>query len=485
MDFLQIIINQKVRGLMKSNLFIALFVFLSGGVVNSNAQTLDVSVLQFNEFLGYVKKHHPIVKQAELVIDASQAQLMKARGGFDPKIEVDYDRKKFENSEYYNKLNASFKIPTWYGIELKANFEEADGLYVNPENNLPEDGLYSAGISFSLAQGLVINERVASLKKAKLFREQAKADRDILVNTILYEAALAYFKWLQLYNETLIFEEFLNNATIRYNGIKKSVEVGEAAAIDSVEAKIAVNDRKLSLEKSRIQLLKAKLQVSNYLWLQNNIPVELEDAVIPDVHSELIVDKTLNIDNLIEREFLLETHPKLQSLNYKSQSLNIEKQLKGNMLLPVIDFQYNFLSETPNVSRSFNTSSYKSGLNISFPLFLRKERGDLKLAKVKLQDVEYEIVSTKLNIQNKILGIKQELNSYTKQNMLLTDILSDYQRMVSAEERKFNAGESSLFLINNRESKLIDAKLKAAELENKFLSTKALLFNNLAVNPEF
>jgi len=37
--------------------------------------------------------------------------------------------------------------------------------------------------------------------------------------------------------------------------------------------------------------------------------------------------------------------------------------------------------------------------------------------------------------------------------------------------------------VNTRESKLIDAKLKAIELQNMFFSTKALLFNNLIVNP--
>ena len=142
------------------------------------------SVLRFDEFLGYVKAYHPVVKQVSLIIDESQATLMKARGAFDPILEVDYDRKKFKNTEYFDKLNATFKIPTWYGIELKANFEENEGLFLNPEGTLPQDGLYSAGVSFSVAQGLLINKRMASVKQAKLFREQAKADRDILVNTI-------------------------------------------------------------------------------------------------------------------------------------------------------------------------------------------------------------------------------------------------------------------------------------------------------------
>ena len=84
-------------------------------------------VLRFDEYLGYVKKFHPIVKQAQLVIDESQAKLMKSRGAFDPKFEVDYDRKKFKGTEYFDKLNSMFKIPTWFGVELKASFEENTG----------------------------------------------------------------------------------------------------------------------------------------------------------------------------------------------------------------------------------------------------------------------------------------------------------------------------------------------------------------------
>jgi hypothetical protein len=51
----------------------------------------------YNEFLGYVKKYHPMVKNANLEVSKAQANLMMARGGFDPKIEVDFSQKKFKD----------------------------------------------------------------------------------------------------------------------------------------------------------------------------------------------------------------------------------------------------------------------------------------------------------------------------------------------------------------------------------------------------
>lgn len=450
------------------------------------SQTNDLqNVLRFDEYLGFVKKFHPIVKQAELVIDESQAKLMKSRGAFDPKIDVDYDRKKFKGTEYFDKLNGTFKIPTWFGVELKAAFEENSGDFLNPEAFVPDDGLFSAGVSVPVLRGLLINDRMASLKQAKLFREQAKADRDIFVNNILFEASKVYFEWLQAYNELKLFENFLINAERRYNGIVRGVELGEYAQIDATEARIAFNNRKLSLEQSRIKMLKASLELSTFLWLDNNIPVELQPNVIPDVDTEPIVDATFDINQLRSDEFAVDLHPKMQSLDFKLQSLDVERRLKANMLLPRLDLEYNFLTETPDIGNSFNTAEYKGGVNISMPLFLRKERGDLKLAKIKLSDTEFEINATRVNLENKINALKQELDSYVTQNEITVEMVSDYQQMLSAEERKFQLGGSSLFLVNSRESKLIDGQLKAIEIQNKFFITKAKLFNSLAVNPDF
>ena len=204
--------------------------------------------------------------------------------------------------------------------------------------------------------------------------------------------------------------------------------------------------------------------------------------MIPDVNTFNTIDVTLNTSGLDMESFDIESHPKLQSLDYKFKSLSIEKRLKLNNLLPQIDLQYNFLSQTPEVARSFSTSAYKSGVNISFPMFLRKERGDLKLAKIKLQNTKFDIQNTRVSLKNKIDGINQELDSYILQNDFTDTIVDDYSKMLSAEERKFFLGESSLFLVNSRESKLIDAKLKAIDIENNFFKTKASLFNVLALS---
>jgi outer membrane protein TolC len=463
------------------NLVLILFFFTA---IIPRLQAQDSIVLQFNEYLGYVKKYHPIAKQAELAIGMGQANLMKSRGGFDPKIEVDYARKEFKGTEYYDELNATFKIPTWYGIDLKGNFEQNEGAFLNPAETVPTQGLYSAGVAVSLGRGSWINERMATLKQAKFFREQTIADRDLLVNQILFDASLTYFDWLQAYRDSKVFSNFLNNAQIRFEGIKKSAQAGEIAAIDTVEAKIAVQSRALELEQARVRFRNKSFELSNFLWLNDNIPLELQSNVIPEEDIAADIDSTLEILGKPLDSFTVQNHPKLKSLGFKIDGLVVDKRLKINKLLPTIDVDYNFLTETPEFSNSFVTDQYKGGLTLQMPLFLRKERGDLRLAKIKLQDAEFEFDNAQIEIRNKVFAIYNELVSFQTQNVLIQDIVTNTRALLSAEERKFSFGESSLFLINTRESKLIDAVLKQNLVQNKYYSAKAKLFNSLAVNPE-
>ena len=449
---------------------------------NQYAQDKVNDVMTLPEYLGYVKSYHPIVKQANLVINNSEAKLLKARGAFDPKIEVDFDKKRFREKEYYNQLNGAFKIPTWYGVEFKANFEQNDGVFLNSENKVPLDGLYSAGVSVSLARGLLNNKRMAALKQAKFFLNQAKEEQQIVVNTILYNASLSYFNWLKTYNEKRVFNSFLTNAIVRFEGTKRGFQEGSKPAIDTIEAGITLNSRRLNLEKGRIKLVKSSLELSNYLWLNENTPIELKENIIPDLNTFDTIDRTFNIALFNNEDFDIENHPKIKALGFKIKSLDVNRRLKLNNLLPKIDLQYNFISANGNQINSFNNSNYKAGINFSMPLFVRKERGNLALAKIKLRDQKLENEAIKVVIKNKINAIQKELSSYILQNDLTFKIVRDYDVLLKAEERKFFLGESSLFLVNFREEKYINSKLKAISLENAFFEAKASLFKEAVIS---
>ena len=78
--------------------------------------------------------------------------------------------------------------------------------------------------------------------------------------------------------------------------------------------------------------------------------------------------------------------------------------------------------------------------------------------------------------------MQQELSSFVTQTNFINGIVRDYTTLLNAEDRKFFMGESSLFLVNSRESKLIESKLKAIDIQNLFLKTKSKLFKAAVIS---
>lgn len=451
-----------------------LFFILFSVSVFSQATSKELS---FEEYLGFVKKFHPLVKTANLEINKAQANLMMSRGAFDPKVEVDFSKKQFKDKDYYSILNSSFKIPTWYGIELKAGFDNNEGVFLNPENTVPNQGLTSLGINIPLGQGLLINQRMADLRKAKIQLQLSQAERKLNAIEVLHEASIAYFNWKKTFDETQLYQNYLNNAQIRFKGIKSLIEQGDKPAIDSVEAKIILKNRLLSLEDANLKLTKSKLELSNFLWLENNIPLELASAIIPEENLISSVQNTLKTSDLT-MDFLLNSHPKISALENKIAILDVERKLKANLLLPKIDIGYSYLSE-PSYIDNYKVENYKIGLNFTYPLFLRKERGNLKITKFKLQETKFALDIEKVQLTNKIASQKAEITSLLKQKNYVLDLVIDNNVMLTSEERLFSFGESSLFLINARENNLVTAQLSKIAIENRFYISNADLYKTL------
>lgn len=458
--------------------YILVWFFLIFTTPEAQSQSInDAEVLTLSTYIDYVKMFHPVVKQANLTIEEGEALLLQARGGFDPNIQVDWNNKQFQGTSYYEKLNATFKIPTWFGIEVMGQMEENSGTFLNPENLTTNNPLYSMGIAIPLGRDLLINKRMASLKQAKIFKQQAAEEQQLLLNSILYEAVIAYVEWLRAYNELQLFTDFVENAKVRFEGIKRSVIEGELAAIDSLEARIILNDRKLSLENSKLNFIKTRLELSNYLWYEQNIPLELDENTIPDLQTVDKIDNQLDILNIALESYNSDSHPFLKSLQFQKEQQLVQRNLFRNDLLPRLDLKYNFLTTTPLELSSISDNNYTAGIQFSYPLFLRRERANLRLANIVVRDLEYEIASTRLSIEVNVAKINRQITSIEIQDDFLKKIVTDTQQLLLAEERKFEIGESSIFLVNMRENNFIDAKLKTIALENTLLQAKAGLFN--------
>lgn len=443
-------------------------------VALAHAQTGSQSVLTFEDFNAIVRQHHPMAVQAELIRKKGEATVQMARGGFDPKIGTDISQKYFKGDQYYSLIDAGLKVPTWFGIEAYAGYEQNGGSYLNPENSTSGGGLAYAGISVPIGRGLFIDERRAELRSAQIYEKSTEVEQRLMMNELLYEAGKAYWNWFEKYQVLQVYREALDLAQFRFTAVKQQAELGDRPSIDTLEAGIQVQNRMLALQQAELDFRNSSALLSIYLWESGQIPLELEETTIPVDKSTVLLRTTEGL--LLDRmDSLIAYHPYLQQYRYKIDQLKIERRLKIENLKPQLDLKYNALNQVVgnNPFADLSINNYNWGLQFSMPIPLRKERGALRLAKLKIQNAELDVVDTQAQIGYKITASLNEWNTTREQTQLYERTVRDYLGLLDGERSKFDVGESSLFMVNSRELGYINAQIKYLELLAK--NRKAVL----------
>ena len=71
-------------------------------------------------------------------------------------------------------------------------------------------------------------------------------------------------------------------------------------------------------------------------------------------------------------------------------------------------------------------------------------------------------------VENKIRSYRNQYEQLQKQVWVMENNYNNYTLLLKQEELRFRNGESSLFILNSRESKLVEAAQKLIELEIKY-----------------
>jgi outer membrane protein TolC len=433
--------------------------------------------LSANDFLNIVIRYHPIAKQADLLRKQAKAELTIAQGNFDPTINSNYDRKTFDGSNYYSLFESEIKIPSWIG-EVKAGYDYYYGININPENKIPQQGQSYFGISLPLMRDLITDKKRTALRQAKLFRDASEQHRFNQLNDLLYDAICSYYDWYSAYNTFSIYQNAVSVAEKRLEFTRKSVEFGDRAAIDTVEALTQLQTRLFELNDARTHLNNATIHLSNFLWYENDEPLLITEKIFPSKIDIDFLNQPILLSQVEEMSTQLKSnHPLLLAYNIKIQQLVAERRLKAQNVLPKLNASYNVLSRELDFFRNPEVAAirnnYKFGVSFSMPLSFTQSRGELKLAQIKVKDAQYAFNLKSIELNNKLKVYFNELINYQSQTRLFDQTVNNFKLLLSGEEQRFRFGESSMFLVNTRESKVIESEVKLVQLKAKFYKTEA------------
>jgi outer membrane protein TolC len=445
---------------MKQRLFLGFMLLCTGVVGQSIPQTMTP-----NDLLQIVIQHHPVAMQAGLLTDMADAQVTAARGGFDPYLMTRADQKMYDDKEYFTYLSTSVKANTRLGgLALKAGYDYHSGAFLNPEATLPNDGLIYAGVSLPLIQGLMIDGRRAALQQAKIAQESNEAQRQELLNNLCLEAMDTYWRWFAAYSQVFILDSALELALVRKEAVKQTFTLGDISAIDTVEALTQVQNRAANLNKAIINYVKASAELSNYLWIDGVTPLVITENITPP-RFDAEVEPTWEDLNLAQTDSLVMAHPEVRQYQFKVENLEVDRRLKTQKILPQLDVEYNFLRAPvgSEINRGWSFNDYKWGLNFSMPVPMRTGRGETRLAQLKVREAQLGGTQKQTEVRNKISASAQNVLTLRRQVIVMNNAQTAYTMLLNGERISFEAGESSLFLVNAREVGLIDVLMKLVD----------------------
>jgi outer membrane protein TolC len=457
---------------MKRILILMLHLILLPVVVNAQD---TIKTLNAEQVLMLIKQYHPVARQAAIEVEQARAEVLMARAAFDPVLSYGSARKTLGGENYYEYNSTQLTIPTWYGIELTGGADFLKGNRIDESATTGQTGYI--GLNIPLAKNLIIDKRRAYLKQAKLFKEMSLADQRAMINDLLLDAMDAYWQWVNAYQNFVVVRDNVNITIQRNDLIRKSFVNGERPAIDTVEALTQLQSFQYQQNQSWLAFQNAGLMLSVYLWKSNNTPYTLPETVVPQTgwENETIISKfNLVLDDLLS--VALNNHPELQQYDYKIDVLKVERQLKFQQLLPKVDFSYNQLGKgtewyNTSLSGPLFGNNFQYGLKMEMPLRLSEGRAGYKQARLKVEFTQLERFQKMQMVNVKVKSYYNEMVTLRNQIELQSNNYNNYKLLVKAEEVRFANGESSLFLINSREAKALEALQKLIDLKTKYYKT--------------
>ena len=420
------------------------------------------STLSLPEYLTLIKKYHPVSRQAALGVEIAKAQVLSSRGAFDPVLGLEKSRKEFGGLLYYDAGLTELRIPTWYGIEVTTGLESLSGERTSTPETKGNSSYF--GFSIPVGKGLLMDRRRADLQTAKIFQELSYQEQSTILNDLFFEAAKAYWNWWQQEQVQALLTQATRAAEQRYALVKTTVRLGDRAAIDTVEALAQLQSFRLRSAEIAVEVANARLEVEAQLWTQSGEAYALPKEVQP-LNTRVAF---LPLDNLLQS---VSQHPELVGYRFKLNALDVERRLKFQSLLPSVYLKYNQLTASHNLTKTFSTpwlqNNYRYGLAVSVPLRFSEGRGEYRQVKLKIEQTVLAASAKRVALQMKLQQYYNEWSGVQNQLALQRSATAAYAALQRAEELRFSNGESSLFLINARELKTLEASEKEVELQSK------------------
>jgi hypothetical protein len=428
----------------------------------------EIQELEADQFLLWVDQNHPILKTVRNKLPIAQAELLKVRGSFDPLLTGQYADKEFQATSYYEFPSIQLDLPNAGPMDFQMNWKSTSGRYTNPQNQLPEEGLFEIGGMINLGNGLLTNERRTALAIAHANIDLTEAEAALYRNKLLAKALNDYWKWFEAHANVKAYEKAVEAAADIYTYTLEAFSSGAVAAIDTLDALALLNTWQSDYFQAKTKAISAMFEASNWLWSADGEPLILKPNCNP-----LGTLQEIEVELVLPKE-----HPLLVYNEQKEEQFRLQRNLAREYLKPKIAVGGALLlpgnfSEVPLIDEiAFNNRTVKAKVEV--PLLLRSGRGYSQSQNLQLQNFQLERKEIENSWNNALNASAAGIIQLEKALQASLKNQENLRMLLEAEKRKLEFGDSELIMVNLRTRYYAKALIQTAEIIKDLGIQKAL-----------
>jgi outer membrane protein TolC len=430
--------------------------------------------LTLDEVIHFVNLYHPKIRGADVERRIAAAKRLEKQGAFDPVLFAGSETLRF-NTELDNVsrrgksatmqlADAGFEYQTRYGVKIGAGARFNLGKVKSPLSPTGNGGEYFLELKVPMMRGARINEKWAAERQAFLGEPLADATFQLSRLEVVLKAAETYWDWIGAKRKLDVARQLLDLALFRLGAVRDRVTAGDLPRIDAVEAELEVQRRREGVVKAERELQKAAFKLSLFLWSPNGLPAPIpEEGNVPATTAPPVV---FTDDQAVAgQRFALERRPELQFVTLNRDITQIDLDLARNQRLPAID-----LSLSPGRDTGFGGigNTFKAGLNFTLPLRQRTADGRIGAANLKLEKLALDLANERQRISTEVLDAISAINTAHDRYRAAEQEVELARQLEEGERAKFALGDSTLFLVNQRERATAEAKIKLIQIQAEY-----------------
>jgi outer membrane protein TolC len=435
----------------------------AAGQDQAPAPLLEADVLAASE------QHFPRILQSLAARRAASGYALESEGSFDlvfgaegfSRVSGFYDGTVLEGSAR-QRLRP-------LGASVYAGYKLSDGDFPVYEdvNYTNTGGAVKVGLLFSLLRDRSIDEQRFRETDARLNLREAELDVLLTKIGVQERALIAYWDWVAKGRQLRIYEELLNIATDRQDGLEEQVRRGARAQIFLTENLQNITRRQTLVTSAGRDLTVAANVLSLYLRDESGRPVIVDADRLPPGKP---INEIYNVGTppAVPVSEALARRPELAMLRTAIEREKNRIALAENELKPRLDLAFEVQEGLGGIAEggpSRDSTDTVVGFTFSVPLQQRTGRGRVMRSRAELEAKEQEQDFREEQIELEIRNLLVDLNVSRELLLLAAQEVQQSEIMRTSELRRFQSGASDFFLLNIREETAANARIKLLQAE--------------------